>query len=148
MTKQELRSSLGLKNDEYRKPDFLPGLIEMTIPDKPRGQSQHYRRTLEGRDSADVHSVHDATMEVTMEVTMEDDMEVTMEVAARLLQAFASETDTMARQGLQSSLGLKNNECVRKPALRAGLIEMTIPDKPRSQNQCYRLTPEGQDVLR
>ena len=82
---------------------------------------------------------------------MEDDTEVTMEVAACLLQAFASETDAMARQGLQSSLGLKNNEYVRKPnlrpALRAGLIEMTIP-QTRSQNQHYRLTPKGQDVLR
>ena len=155
MTKQELRSLLGLKNDEYfRKAYLLPalraGLIEMTIPDKPRSQNQRYRLTSEGRDSADGHSVHDATTEDTMEVTTEVTMEVTK--AARLLQAITSKVGAMTKQELRSLLGLKNDEYFRKayllPALRAGLIEMTVPDKPRSQNQRYRPTPEGRDVLR
>ena len=33
---------------------------------------------------------------------------------------------------------------VLKPLMDAGLIEMTIPDKPRSSKQKYRLTPKGQ----
>ena len=76
------------------------------------------------RASADVYWVHD----VTMEDTMEDAKMV------RLLQAISG---TMTKQDLQSSLGLKNDDYFRKayllPALRAGLIEMTIPDKPRSK---------------
>ena len=73
--------------------------------------------------------------------------EVTGEV--RLLQVIAGE---MTRQHLQEALGLKHEDHFRKayllPALQAGLIKMTIPDKPRSRNQRYRLTPAGREFLR
>ena len=73
----------------------------------------------------------DATTEVTGEVAGE----------VRLLQVLSGE---MTRQGLREALGLRNDKHFRKanllPALQAGLIEMTIPDKPRSRNQRYRLT--------
>ena len=48
----------------------------------------------------------------------------------------------MSRQDLQAALGLKDAEHFRKaylqPALAAGLIEMTVPDKPQSRSQKYR----------
>ena len=57
----------------------------------------------------------------------------------------------MTRRGLRAALGLKNDEHFRKayllPALHAGLIEMTIPDKPRSRNYRYRLTLAGREFL-
>ena len=37
---------------------------------------------------------------------------------------------------------------VLNPLLEAGLIEMTIPDKPRSSKQRYRLTERGRRILR
>jgi hypothetical protein len=83
-----------------------------------------------------------STGEVTGEVTPE----VTPEV--RLARALAGE---MTRQQLQQALGLKDDEHFRKayllPALEAGLIEMTIPDKPQSSRQKYRLTEKGRARL-
>ena len=54
----------------------------------------------------------------------------------------------MTRKELQDALNLKNSEHFRKhyllPALESGIIEMTIPDKPTSRMQKYRLTKKGQ----
>ena len=36
---------------------------------------------------------------------------------------------------------------VLNPLLEMGLVEMTIPDKPRSSKQKYRLTKKGQNFL-
>ena len=67
----------------------------------------------------------------------------------RLLRMMSGE---MTRQCLQEVLGLKYEghfrEAYLTPALRAGLIEMTIPDKLRSSKQCYRLTPAESAYLK
>ena len=74
----------------------------------------------------------EAAEEVTPEVTPE----------LRLVRVLVGE---MTRQQLQQALGLKDDEHFRKaylqPALDRGLIEMTVPDKPRSSRQKYRRTP-------
>ncbi|WP_411293394.1 Fic family protein, partial [Vibrio cholerae] len=48
----------------------------------------------------------------------------------------------MLREEIQAILGLKDRKSFRdrylKPALEAGLIEMTLPDKPTSKVQRYR----------
>jgi len=36
---------------------------------------------------------------------------------------------------------------VLNPLMKGGLIEMTIPDKPRSSKQKYRLTAKGLEIL-
>lgn len=65
-----------------------------------------------------------------------------------LLDAFQGE---MSREALQSVLGLLDRKSFRerylKPALADGLIEMTIPDKPNSRLQKYRLTDKGRQLL-
>ena len=59
--------------------------------------------------------------------------------------------DELTRRELQGRLKLKGEENFRNlylmPALNAGLMEMTIPEKPRSRLQKYRLTEKGKAVL-
>ena len=58
----------------------------------------------------------------------------------------------LTRQGMQEAPGLKHhyhlNDFYLFPALRAGLIDMTIPDKLRGSRQRYRLTPAGSEYLK
>lgn len=74
--------------------------------------------------------------------------QVTGEVM-RLLAAAAQGEHT--RSALQAALGLKHAPHFRQayllPALEGGLMEMTLPDKPNSRNQRYRLTALGQRWL-
>jgi Fic family protein len=77
--------------------------------------------------------------------------QVTPQVApqvGRLLQVIEGE---MSREGLQAALGLRDRKSFRErylqPALGAGLIEMTIPNKPKSRLQHYRLADRGRQWL-
>nr|MBF0223241.1 cell filamentation protein Fic [Desulfobulbaceae bacterium] len=38
-------------------------------------------------------------------------------------------------------------ESYLQPAMAQGLVEMTLPDKPKSRLQKYRLTDKGRDLL-
>ncbi|MCD6526355.1 MAG: hypothetical protein J7K75_05135 [Desulfuromonas sp.] len=53
----------------------------------------------------------------------------------------------MSREALQTAFDLQDCKSFRerylKPVLADGLIEMTIPDKPNSGLQKYRLTDKG-----
>ncbi|MDR1702746.1 MAG: Fic family protein, partial [Sporomusaceae bacterium] len=60
---------------------------------------------------------------------------------ARVMKAL--EAETLSAKEILARLGLKHrqsfNKLYLKPALELGLIEMTIPDKPNSSKQKYRL---------
>lgn len=82
--------------------------------------------------------------------TPHDAPQVSPQVEA-LLAALSGEISRgMSRQELQDSLGLSDRESFRKayllPALEAGLVEMTLPDRPRSRLQRYRLSLLGRKV--
>lgn len=57
----------------------------------------------------------------------------------------------MAANEIRESLGIKSRKYVREtylsPALRFGFIEYTIPDKPHSRFQKYRLTDKGRAAI-
>jgi ATP-dependent DNA helicase RecG len=90
---------------------------------------------------------HDGTY-VAGEVTGEVAGEVADEVC-KLIQVIGKKALTRAEA--QSALSLKGQSNFRErylePALKAELIEMTIPDKPTSKKQKYRLTENGREML-
>ena len=73
--------------------------------------------------------------------------EVTGEVTEQVESLVTSVQGERSRTELQQALGLRHEDHFRaaylRPALESGLIEMTIPDKPRSSKQRYRLTAAG-----
>jgi len=91
-----------------------------------------------------------ATREGTGEMEPQDTQvapQVEPQVTPQVLQLLTALKGAEDRNTLQNRLGLKARKNFRMlylaPALNAGLIEMTIPDKPRSSKQRYRLTPKG-----
>lgn len=79
--------------------------------------------------------------------TPQVDHQVSPQVAA-MLKALKGE---MTREQLQTSLGLSDRKSFRQryllPALEAGWLEMTRPDKPQSRLQKYRLSAAGKAAL-
>ena len=77
--------------------------------------------------------------------------EVTGEVTGEVRQLLRVMKTAMSRNEIQRALSLKGQANFRNryllPALRNGLIEMTIPGKPNSRMQKYRLTAQGRDLL-
>jgi ATP-dependent DNA helicase RecG len=87
------------------------------------------------------------TEQVEAQVTPEVNPPVTPEVA-RMLRRVNGE---MSRVELMSALGLEDEKHFRvhyqQTALALGVLEMTVPDKPQSRLQKYRLTPAGRGWL-
>lgn len=84
----------------------------------------------------------------TQQVTMQVAMQVTMQVAA-LLRAAAN--GPVSRERLQGAIASRNRDHFRiahlEPLLRAHWLERTIPEKPKSRLQAYRLTTLGRAAL-
>lgn len=73
--------------------------------------------------------------------------EVTPHVTPEVRKMLSILKGAMSRKEIQQILVLKDEKHFRtayqQPAIAAGLIEMTIPDKPNSRLQKYRITPKG-----
>jgi ATP-dependent DNA helicase RecG len=92
-----------------------------------------------------------AREQVTGQVTGQVAGEVTGEVTGEVKKLLMTCREAMSRTALQKILRLTGADNFRRlylvPALEAGLIEMTLPDKPNSRLQKYRLTPKGRAAL-
>jgi ATP-dependent DNA helicase RecG len=62
-----------------------------------------------------------------------------------------SENEILGNQQISELLGVKDRKNVRKyyiiPAMELGVIDYTIPNKPKSRNQKYQLTSLGRKIL-
>lgn len=77
--------------------------------------------------------------------------QVAGEVTPQVNRLLAVCDGELLREELQERIGLADRKYFRtdylRPALNAGLIEMTIPDKPTSSKQKYRITEKGKALL-
>ena len=77
--------------------------------------------------------------------------EVAGEVAGEVQRLLTILVGEMKRTDIQEALALRHEDYFREayliPALTAGIIEMTIPGKPTSSKQKYRLTRKGRDLI-
>jgi len=77
--------------------------------------------------------------------------QVTGEVTPEVRKMLSIMTGEMTRGEIQEKLGLRDEKHFRENYQQVGvklsLIEMTIPDKPRSSKQKYRLTNAGKRLL-
>ena len=75
----------------------------------------------------------------------------TPQVTPQVIRVYRAVGDrALTKQQIMTILGLEDREHFRltylQPALAAGLLEMTIPDKPTSKNQKYRATKKGKEL--
>ena len=77
--------------------------------------------------------------------------QVAGQVAGQVINLLKVTQGEQSRNALMEAMGLKGRDNFEKlylrPALEAELLEMTIPDKPNSRLQKYRLTEKGKAIV-
>ncbi len=89
----------------------------------------------------------EVNLKVSSQGTPQVNPQVTPQVTPQVQGLVGILDEAMTREEMQKQLRITNRKYFRenylKPAIKSGLIEMTIPDKPNSRNQKYRLTQKG-----
>ena len=77
--------------------------------------------------------------------------QLTPEVTPKVKKMLSIMQGEMTCGKIQEKLGIKDEKHFRENyqqiSIKLGLIEMTIPDKPRSSKQRYRLMEKGRKLL-
>jgi len=93
-------------------------------------------------------NVENNSPQVSPQVAPQVNEQVAMLLKVMLEEKRKNQISSFKREALQQLLGLSDKKSFTlrylKPALKEGLIEMTIPDKPTSRLQQYRLTVLGE----
>lgn len=134
------------------KPVFSLLPIESIIRDQ---QKEYYKALRNADQAADCTPFVEFMLKAilvglkeTSPLTDQVNVQVSVQVK-KLLQALASRPKKALE--LMEAFNLSHRQTFRKnylrPALLAGLIEMTQPDKPQSRNQQYRITSKGRRLV-
>ena len=138
-----------------------------SVPRNPLLFSMLYRMKLVEQIGSGIRRIHDACLEhgvpePSFQVSPDwltvtfprqeanDTPHVTPHVAPHVAKLVSALRGEMTRGELMDALGLRERrhftQAYLNPCLDAGLVEMTLPDKPRSKAQKYRLTLAGQQT--
>ena len=114
-------------------------------------QAEYYQALQESTRQADSAPFIAFMLRMILDTVTASAPQVSPQVSPQVKELLAALQGEMGREALQSALGLSDRKSFRarylKPALKAGLIEMTIPDKPNSRLQKYRLTDKVRQWL-
>jgi len=125
-------------------PAFANIPVESLIHER---QEQYYDALQESTRQTDSAPFIAFMLQAILEAVKAAAPQVTPQVTPQVERALKAIKGEMTRDGLQRTLGLRDRKSFRRryldPALAGGLIEMTIPDRPTSRLQRYRLTERG-----
>lgn len=114
-------------------------------------QAEYYQALQESTCQADSAPFITFMLRMILDTVTTSTPQVAPQVTPQVNELLLAIQGEMSREALQSNLGLQDRKSFRerylKPALAVGLIEMTIPDKPNSRLQKYRLTDKGRQWL-
>ena len=130
----EFRQKGGQFIQKLSRPN--PAVTPQVTPQVDSGRNLLKEQSLQELSSALGLTIAQVTPQVTAQV-------------GKVLDATANEA--RSREELQTATGMIDREHFRKayiePLVTAGWLERTIPDKPTSRLQKYRLTAKGRDWL-
>jgi len=114
-------------------------------------QTEYYQALQESTHQTDSAPFIAFMLRMILDTVTTSAPQVSPQVTPQVGELLAAIEGEMGREALQSALGLSDRKSFRerylKPALDDGLIEMTLPDKPSSRLQKYRLTDKGRQVM-
>lgn len=110
-------------------------------------QAEYYQALQESTRQTDCAPFIAFMLAMILETVNTSAPQVAPQVTPQVGQLLLVVEGEMSRETLQNLLQLQDRKSFRerylRPALAGGLIEMTIPDKPNSRLQRYRLTQKG-----
>lgn len=110
-------------------------------------QTEYYQALQESTQAADSAPFIQFMLSMIRNALLVSTPQVAPQVAPQVGRLLLVLQNEMTRAEIQDALQLRDRKSFRElyltPALSQGLVEMTIPDKPNSRLQKYRLTSKG-----